>query len=288
MTKSHSTASLLLATALLAGAPGITPARADHPIPSSAAAHGHEAAGQNDKAKALLHRVGEAVGTYADLLAKGDVQYRYVYRDNATFTQDISTERYLFDGELSWAKYHVHEKFVFPGEDGPVVQGWDGKQAWVTLAGEPVSDPEAIGLAAFLRQTNFYWFSMMQKLSDPGTIHTHKGTQNVRGVDYQLLELTFDVPEGKAADTYLLHIHPETHRVDRFLFTVVDFGITEPVLMEVDHQRFGDVVLPVTRRYTPALSWEGDVAEDAVWVDEQMTDIRFGNGFTPADFKAPK
>ncbi|MEM1108846.1 MAG: hypothetical protein AAGH99_09175 [Planctomycetota bacterium] len=250
----------------------------------SAQAGHHEADAKADK---LIQKVIAAVGSYADLQAKGDVQYNYVYRDNTTFTSDISTERYLFDGELSWAEYHVHDKFVFPGQDGPVVQGWDGENAWTTLAGQPVTDPEAVGLAAFLRKTNFYWFAMMQKLDDPGTIHKYKGTRDVHGTAYELIELSFDVPEGTEADTYLLYIHPETHRVDRFLFTVVDFGLTDPVLMEVDHQRFGDIVLPVTRRYTPALSWEGDVADDAVWIDEQMTDIEFGNGFTPGDFKAP-
>ncbi|MEM9252485.1 MAG: hypothetical protein AAGB29_09070 [Planctomycetota bacterium] len=235
-----------------------------------------------------MSEVASAVGTYADLQAKGDVQYTYIYRDNNTFTEDISTERYLFDGELSWARYDVHNKFVFPGQAGPAVQGWDGENAWTTLDGQAVTDPQAVGVAEFLRKTNFYWFAMMQKLSDPGTIHEYKGTREVNGVDYELIELSFESPEDLQSDTYLLYIHPETHRVDRFLFTVVDFGITDPVLMEVSHQRFGDVVLPITRRYTPALSWDGDVAPEAVWIDEQMSDIQFNNGFSREDFKAPR
>ena len=92
---------------------------------------------------------------------------------------------------------------------------------------------------------------MMQKLNDPGNIHNYKGTQTVNGVTYDKVELTFETPAGKKSDTYLLFVNPDTHRVDRFVFTVVDLGIADPILMEVNHQRFGDVVLPVTRRYTP-------------------------------------
>jgi hypothetical protein len=34
-----------------------------------------------------------------------DVEYKYTYRDKKTGKADISIERYVFDGELSWAKY---------------------------------------------------------------------------------------------------------------------------------------------------------------------------------------
>lgn len=246
-----------------------------------AAADGHD-----PKAEKIMHQVEAAVGSYDDLLALGDVRYDYVYRDNATFTQDISIEAYIFDGEYSWAEYKTHEKFVFPGKPGNAIQGWDGENAWVLLGGKRVLDPEAVGLAGFLRPTNFYWFAMMQKLNDPGNIHNYKGTQTVNGVTYDKVELTFETPAGKKSDTYLLFVNPDTHRVDRFVFTVVDLGIEDPILMEVNHQRFGDVVLPVTRRYTPAKNWQGDVADDAVWVDEQMTDISFGHGFQPKHFTA--
>ena len=241
------------------------------------------------KAKALIDKVAVAAGTYADLRAKGDVQYNYTYRDNKTATSDVSTERYLFDGELSWARYGMHEVFVFPGQKGSAVQSWDGKVAWTTLDGELVGTSEAVYLTRTLRRTNFYWFAMMQKLSDPGTKHEYKGTRDVQGVTYELVEMGFEVPEGKKSDTFLLYIHPETHRVDRFLYTAVDFGVTEPAMMEVvEYQRFGDIVLPVTRRYAPALSWKGEVAADAVWVDQEMKDIQFGNGFVPADFGPPQ
>jgi len=161
-----------------------------------AAADGHD-----PKAEKIMHQVEAAVGSYDDLLALGDVRYDYVYRDNATFTQDISIEAYIFDGEYSWAEYKTHEKFVFPGKPGNAIQGWDGENAWVLLGGKRVLDPEAVGLAGFLRPTNFYWFAMMQKLNDPGNIHNYKGTQTVNGVTYDKVELTFETPAGKKSDT---------------------------------------------------------------------------------------
>jgi len=240
-----------------------------------------------DSGSAWIAKVAAEVGSYGDLRAKRDVQYTFTYRDNASGTSDVSTERYLFDGELSWAKYTTHGKLVFPGEAATPIQGWDGKQAWATLDGRPVQDPEALGLAKFLRKTNFYLFAMMQKLQDPGTVLAHQGTREYNGVTYQLVELSFDVPEGVPSDIYLLYINPETHLVGRFLLTVADFGLFDnPLLMEVEYETFGDVTLPVTRRYTQS-NWDGEVASDAVWTDEIMRDITFGSGFTAADFDAP-
>lgn len=242
----------------------------------------------DDPSQALLDRFAAEAGTYADLQAKGDVEYRYTYRDNVSGKSDVSIERYLFDGELSWARFITHDKFVFPGVAGEPVQGFDGTNAWVTLGGKAVEAKEAVGLAYFLRKTNFYWFAMMQKLQDPGTLHHYEGKREHGGISYDLVKVTFDVPEGTKSDTYILYINPKTHLIDRFLFTVADFGVTEkPLLMEVQYAKFGKVMLPVTRRYTPS-TWNGEVPADAVWTDELMQDIEFGNGFKPADFAPPK
>ncbi|MEM9882571.1 MAG: hypothetical protein AAF800_06620 [Planctomycetota bacterium] len=260
----------------------------------SAAAAGPAHAESDPAARALIEQVSHASGTYECLQGLVDVEYTYTYRDNRKGTTDVSTERYLFDGELSWAEYTTHESplpVVSGGTEGTLVQGWDGDAAWVTVGGERVTDESAVARAFFQRKTNFYWFAMMQKLMDPGTIHKSKGQAEYNGTTYDLIELTFDVPEGVAADTYVLYVNPETKLVDLFLFTVVDFGVVdEPLLMEVAYETFGPddapVKLPVTRRYT-ASTWAGEVADDAVWVDEIMTDLSFGHGFTPADFTAP-
>jgi len=92
--------------------------------------------------------------------------------------------------------------------------------------------------------------------------------------------------KGDIEYTYLLYINPTTWRVDQFLFTVLDFGRTDPLLMEVEYERVEGVLLPVRRRYTPS-DWAGKVPADAQWTDEISLGIRFDNGFGAALFAAP-
>lgn len=240
------------------------------------------------KAVELLKAMEAKAGTYQDLQKLKDVEYVYTYRDNKTGNEDISTERYLFDGELSWAVYDQHTRMLPPDHPMvPVVQGFDGEDAWVTVDGKVSNDEKLVGRSLFLRKTNFYWFAMMHKLLDPGTIHKYKGTREANGIEYEMVEVGFDVPKDTPADTYLLYINPKTGLVDQFLFTVVDFGLIEkPLLMTVEYEKFDSVMLPVTRKYTATTGWEGEVAGNP-WVDEIMTEIKFGNGFEREDFAKP-
>jgi len=74
----------------------------------------------------LVEKVVEAAGGPGALKAKKDVEYTYLYRKGATGKLDVSVERYVFDGEKSWARYAVHEN-VEPDAQGRVIQGYDGK-----------------------------------------------------------------------------------------------------------------------------------------------------------------
>ncbi|MGF1512034.1 MAG: DUF6503 family protein [Myxococcota bacterium] len=238
---------------------------------------------EDAKATALINEVQAKVGTMADLHALKDVEYSYTYRRGSDLKIDLSIERYVFDGELSYGRYVVHEVFVAPGQEGEVVQAYDGSQVQATIDGAPIEDPKQIGLAQFMRPTNFYWFAMMQKLNDPGVVHEYLGTRTVDGIDYEVVDMTFESSGEKKTDRYVLYINPKTSLVDQFLFTIVDFGVTEPFLMKVEHERFGKVMLPVQRRYAEA-NWEGTIKDDVAWNEEIMTAINFNNGFTRADF----
>ena len=137
-----------------------------------------------------------------------------------------------------------------------------------------------------MRKTNFYWFAMMQKLQDPGTIHTYEGTRVLNEIEYDLVKLTFEKGVGDVSDIYLLYINPQTNLVDQFLFTVLDFGIEEPFLMEVKYEKFNNVMLPTYRRFIQS-NWDGKIMNNN-WIEEIMTDLKFGNGYTKVDFKKPK
>ena len=234
--------------------------------------------------KALVAKVVAEAGGVEGLRAKRDVEYVYLHRapDGRT---DLSVERYLFDGEKSWARYDTHEYNVHPGTDDTVIQGYDGQTSWETVDGKRTTDAQASKVADFLRKTNFYWFAMVYKLLDPGTNHRYAGQRKVADTTYELVELTFGQGVGDVADTYLLYINPETWRIDRFLFTVLDFGRSEPLMMEVDYDRVDGLLIPTKRRYAPA-NWSGRV-KGKEWTDEISVGVRFDNGFGPNLFAAP-
>lgn len=241
-------------------------------------------AGGPERARALVERMAATVGTMEDLKRLGDVEYRYTYR-KPDGSEDVSIERYRFDGELSWGRYTERSR-VSPEHEGELIQGYDGSETWVTVDGRRLDDGAALRRADFLRKTNFYWFAMMQKLLDPGLRYQYLGAREVDGGVREVVRVRFDDGVGDAQDTYDLYLDPETHRVDRFLFTVMDFGVSEPHMMRIDrYATHGGVALPVTRRYAKA-AWDGSVLEDA-WTDEVMDDLRFGNGFAANLFAPP-
>ncbi|MEO0812117.1 MAG: hypothetical protein AAFY60_04575, partial [Myxococcota bacterium] len=160
------------------------------------------------KARALVEQMLKEVGPMGELRKKNDVEYTYVYETPTG--RDVSTERYRFDGELSWAKYTERSRTA-PDLKGELIQGWDGRSAWSTVDGKPVSDEKLVGMANFLRKTNYYWFAMMQKLADPGIQYSYEGKRGHQGVSYDLVKIGFESGIGEVQDAYVLYINPETH-----------------------------------------------------------------------------
>ena len=210
-----------------------------------------------------------------------DVQYEYLYRKNGEGKEDVSIERYVFDGELSWAKYTKRET-LFPDSKGELIQGFNGKTSWATLDEEPVTDEKILKMSDFLRKTNFYWFAMMPKLSDPGINYKYKGTKEKDGIQYDIVEISYESGVGDVQDIYLLYLNPNTHLVDQFLFTVMDFGLKDPLLMTVEYEEVEGLWLPTKRKYIKS-NWEGEILGDA-WVDEISTNVKFNNGFDRSTF----
>jgi hypothetical protein len=237
-----------------------------------------------DNPRSYVEAMVGAVGGRDSFYALKDVEYEYTYRTKGK--EDISVERYIFDGELSWAKFTKREAVLLVDLNGELIQGYDGQESWATLDGKLMEDPQALRMADFLRKTNYYWFTMMFKLLDPGAAYAYKGTKAGDGIEYDLIEITFNEGVGDAQDIYVLYINPETRLVDQFLFTVMDFGRQDPLLMKVEYEEVAGVKLPSKRRYVPA-DWEGVPAEDQGWTDEISTSIKFKNGFQKAMFEKP-
>jgi len=223
----------------------------------------------------LIQQSVDAMGGRAAFYAKEGVRYTYTYRQSSG-KKDVSIETYRFRDELSQATY-THRDLLFPELKGKLVQIYDGKFTRTFLDGNAVTKPEVAARSDFLRKTNFYWLSMMFKLLDPGVIHTYAGQQTVGGIDYEKVKIGFEDGIGDVKDTYMVYIHPETKRIDFFLFTVMAFGIDQPLLMKVEYETIAGILLPTKRKYIKASDWETRHDPDGEWIFAISTNIEFGN-----------
>lgn len=225
----------------------------------------------------LVEQVVETVGGLDRLRELRDVEYRYTSLSGEQ--KEVSIERYVFDGELSWARYDPDTEGVV------VVQGWDGQEWWVTMNDTLVTDPREDDRGRFSRKTNFYWLAMNFKLLDPGVTYEYEGTRSVGTIDYDLVRIGFGEGVGDAQDTYLLYINPYTQLVDRFLYTVMDYGRAEPRLKIVHYKDVEGVKLPIYRSAINS-NWEGEIIGES-WAEQISEDITFNNGFDRSLFEKP-
>ena len=209
----------------------------------------------------------------------GNVSYDFSYHDpNAPLTLS-SKETYVFDGELSQGDFSEHG---FLGDNGKVLEGYDGKDAWVKFDGKVSEDPNALGVTRFLRKTNYYWFAMFFKLQDEGVNLEYLKTKKVEGKDYDLVKVSFGNSVGDAQDTYILYINQRTKLVDQFLFTIVAFGMNEPKLMKVHYETIEGIKIPTERVYIDS-NWEGEVVGKK-WVTTYWTNIKFNTNIDRSIF----
>ncbi len=239
---------------------------------------------QGQDAKQLVTEMIEAVGGKKNFYKLKNVTYDYEYRNKTMPLNLVGHETYVFNGELSHAVYTEHTMSAPKGEK--VVEGYDGKDAWVTLNGQLSDNEQANGFARFIRKTNYYWFSMFFKLLDEGINYEYLSTKTIKGKTYDLVKITYGENVGDAQDTYVLYINKETKRVDQFLFTVMGFGISEPSLMVMEYETIDGLQIPSKRKYTKA-DWEGNVKGES-WVITNWTNIKFNTPVDKEIFSKPK
>ncbi len=235
----------------------------------------------DNKGHELVYNMVQKVGDMAKLHSKKNVIYTYTYQTPDGKT-DISKEKYLFDGELSYGAYEKHER-TLPDLEGLIEQGYDGTEFWLKHNGEIVNDDKLLKPVAFNRPTNFYWFTMMQKLLDDGLFYEYVGEKTINNKPYNVVKVTFETTDAKPKDIYQLYINKETDLVDQFLFTVADFNKMDPLLMEVTYENIDGLLLPTKRKYKNS-NWDA-VVTDQPWILVNWSDIRFNNELTKADFK---
>lgn len=235
-----------------------------------------------NKGHELVYNLVQKVGDYQQLRSKKDVVYTYTYTTPDGKT-DISTEKYIFDGELSYGNYKQHQR-TLPELEGTLEQGYDGNEYWLKANGKLVNDTTALKRVKFSRPTNFYWFTMFQKLLDPGLNYDYLGERKLANTNFDIVKVSFESKNNKPTDIYQLYINKKTGLVDQFLFTVADFGVIEtPLLMQMEYEKVDTFLIPTKRKYKKS-TWDAEVT-DAPWILVNWSNIKFDNNLKREVFK---
>jgi len=235
--------------------------------------------------KELIQKMEQAMGGWNKMYDLKDVQFTYNYEYPGQNKKDVSIEKYIFEGEHSWAKYTTHQINVMPEAGGEVVQSLYNNKIMVTHDGKVMTDEKMNGLGIFLRKANYYWFTMMYKLSDPGVKLTDMGEETMNDLAYHKVKVEFNADEvGKEVnDSYIIYINPKTNLVDQFYFSLPAMGVNQPViLMKVEYQTIDGVKVP-SKRYVFQPNEEGAYGAEPNLV-QTSSNIKFNNGFTAKDF----
>jgi len=233
-----------------------------------------------NKGHELVYKMVQKVGDIDKLKSKKDVVYTYTYQ-TPDGKADVSTEKYIFNGEFSYGKYNKHER-TFPDLEGEIEQGYNGKEFWLKHKGAVIEDENRLKRVMFNRPTNFYWFAMLPKLLDPGL--NYEVVENKEITSHDIVKVSFKSQGEKPTDIYQVYINKETLLVDYFLFTVADFGVMEtPLLMQVEYEEIDGLLIPTKRKYKKS-TWEATV-DETPWIHVNWTDIKFNNNLIEENFK---
>jgi len=233
----------------------------------------------NDKSIQLIQAMEKVNGGWNSLLKLKDVEYTYKY-DDKNKGIDLSTERYIFQDESSWAEYNQHNVNVMPGVEGKVQQSLVDGNPKIMMDGQEITDEAAIAGTSFLRHANFYWFTMMYKLNDPNAIHNYLGKEDVNGISYDKVAIKYKETGKVADDEYILYFNPSTHLVDQFYFSLPAFGVNDPIIrMELKYKEIDGVYIATHRKgFFP-----DENGNYVLGGEYTSTNIKFGNGFTKSD-----
>lgn len=233
-----------------------------------------------DDPQSILASIEYAQGGWGDLWSKKDVQYTYDYR-YPDGKADVSTERYVFKNEASFASYTQHDINAMPGAKGVVSQYFDGTNTVAMLGDKKIEDPQAIAVSNFLRQANYFWFVMPYKLNDKGTISKYIGKEDYNGTSYDKVEVTYDpaITGKEQNDIYILYVNPATKMIDRFYFSLPFLGVNVPAIIanyeyeDIDGQKIA------TKRTYFMPNDKGEYG-DTPNIVQTLSAIKFNNGFT--------
>jgi len=231
----------------------------------------------------LISKMEEALGGKDNFYKLHDVQFDYTFEYTESGKKDVSVEKMIFDGEHTWAKYTSHNAIVMPDKKGDVIHAIINGEAFVHHNGQLLNDEKILRSCRGIREANYYWFTMMYKLSDPGVKLTSVGQETIGNTEYHKIKVDYDIEiVGKENnDAYLLYINASSHLVEHFYFAIPEDGSHQGVRIDVQYETVSGVKVPAKRSaFMP--DEEGNYS-DIPRLVQTSKNFKFNNRFTTKD-----
>ena len=154
-----------------------------------------------------------------------------------------------------WDKYTGNHRLEGQNQQGQafvVLENINTHEGTAYLNGQPVPQDQLKAYldGAFQAWTNdTYWLLMPYKLRDPGAKLDYAGSEELDGVRYEKLHLTFDNVGLTPKDQYWAYINPNTGLMERWAFILQNQdpnGAPSQWLWQ-GWQKYGDLMLAPTR-----------------------------------------
>jgi hypothetical protein len=128
------------------------------------------------------------------------------------YTDGVGTFTLTYDYAL--------DKGTMEFDDADLVWGHDSVEGWVEADGERVY--KGVDDATFFVPTTAYFLALPARLTDDGANGWALPDDEETG--HRRVLVTFDPGVGVVSDRYVVHVDPETERMTRLDFTVLDAG----------------------------------------------------------------
>jgi len=109
---------------------------------------------QAQDARELITKVVDANGGMNALHKLKDVSFDYTFKVTGNNIVDVSKERYIFNGEISYGEYSERQVYAIPQMKGVHTQFFDGTKTISKLDGKVITEKQPAFIGHALRKTN--------------------------------------------------------------------------------------------------------------------------------------
>ncbi len=239
----------------------------------------------DEQSKTVILDFQRTIGDWSTLLEKKDMQQTYISSEPGKGS-DVSVERYVFDGGLSYAKYSQRD-MLFSEREGELIQLYKDQTPSMSFGGKPEQDPEILKWATFLREANYFWATFHYRLDEPAIIYNYLGEEEVDGKQYQKVEMSYNpkITNKEFNDSFELFFNKKTHLLDFFHQNLPSFQVNERNIKTIFEYTVVDDIYVIKTSKRHIMSESGELTHVATLTAK---DVSFNNGFKKADFDLTK